>query len=182
MDVAKNFKAYYTYDTREYRLFSTMLLGVAIAATIGIVIFAIICFTHRKEFLFALLCIGICLFILILAIPARKKHLSRIKNETIVAHDWGLEHQVGGESREVKWHQISSVEMINRSFLLYSMKEYVVSVSGDAPILFYSSLENSDFLVNYIRKNLKKREEIHLGLQTPKETETRAKFEDVTDD
>lgn len=182
MDVAKNFKAFYTYDTREYRLFATMLLGISIVATIGLVIFAITCFLAKGKILFNIVFIIVCLIVLALALPARKKHLSRIKNETIVAHDWGLEHQVGGESREVKWHQISSVEMINRSFLLYSMKEYVVSVSGDAPILFYSSLENSDFLVNYIRKNLKKREEIHLGLQTPKETETRAKFEDVTDD
>lgn len=170
-------KTFYSYDTKEYRLMTNVQLVLAIVASLAIIIFGITAAISREKLFMSLAIIISCLIIIILTIPARKKHLARIKNETLVAHDWGIEHQIGEEKREAKWEQISGVDTIDRSFIVYRLKEYVVSVAGDAPIVFYSSLENADFLVNYIKKNLKKRaEDFDVGWVK----DSKEKYEDMT--
>jgi hypothetical protein len=178
-------KTYYKYDTREYRLLTRAQLILAVAAIIGGLVFGISCFLAPGRLMMNLAFFVICVLVVLLTLPSRKKHMFRIQNENLIAHDWGIEHQIGDIIREVKWEQISGVDTIDHSFVLYKMKEYVISVAGDAPLVFYSSLENADFLVNYIRKNLKKRsEDVQIAWVKDKDKDKGsggATYEDMTD-
>lgn len=156
-------KTFYSYDTKEGRLFTAVLTWIIVLSSLGTVVFAISVFVPKGMFI-KLFLFGISLAVLLLVIPARKKHAMRLKNETLVAHDWGIEHQIGDTKREVKWDQIQDVDTYDKSAVIYKMKEYVVTVAGEAPVVFYASLENADFLVNFIKKNLKKKaEELDVG-------------------
>jgi|GEM_PF-1916356 len=153
-------KSFYTYNTKENKMLITVFnvfIAFSAIGTVGFVISAILLIHNMLKMIIFTLLFGVFLSLLLATIPARKRYLKRIQDETIVAHDWGIEHQVGNEKREVKWDQIQSIDVIDRSAIFWKMSQYVVSVSGDRPIDFYSNLENSDFLVNFIRKNLKKR-------------------------
>lgn len=152
-------KTFYTYDTNENKLMVKVMMGIVIFAALAMLIFTIIAFTAGKgRLLMSVIIIGTSLLTILLLIPARKKYEARVKNESLVAHDWGIEYLNGELTREAKWEQIAGIDTVDRSWIiLWHMKEYVISVAGENPIKFYSNLENSDFLVNYIKKNLKKR-------------------------
>ncbi len=155
-------KSFYTYNTKENKMLITVFTVLIIFSsigTVGFVISSILAVRDTLKMIIYLVFFGIFLSLLLATLPARKRYFNRTKNETIVAHDWGLEHQVGVETREVKWEQIQGIDVIDRSFIFWKMNQYVVSVAAETPINFYSNLENSDFLVNFIRKNLKKRSE-----------------------
>ncbi|MGV8121756.1 MAG: hypothetical protein AB2L14_18500 [Candidatus Xenobiia bacterium LiM19] len=153
-------KSFYTYDTRENKMLITVFnvfIAFSAIGTVGFVVSAILLIHNMLKMIIFTLLFGVFLSMLLATLPARKRYLKRLQEETIVAHDWGIEHQVGIEKREVKWDQIQGIDVIDRSFILWKMNQYVVSISGDRPIDFYSNLENADFLVNHIKKNLKKR-------------------------
>jgi len=150
-------KSFYTYNTKENQMLITVFTVLIIFSAIGTAGFAIASILLPKNMLINAPLFGVCLAMLLTILPTRKRYMRRIKDETIVAHDWGIEHQIGNEKREVKWDQIQGVDVVDRSFIMWKMNQYVVSVAADRPIDFYSNLENADFLLNYIRKNLKKR-------------------------
>jgi hypothetical protein len=151
-------KTYYSYDTNDNKWMIKVQTVLIVCGSIGGIAGIIGLFFPGQRML-SIALLAACVLIVLGAIPARKKYEHRVKQETIISHDWGIEHQDGEDSREAKWDQIIKIETNDKSFLMWKMKEYVVVIASEYPIKFYSCLENCDFLVNYIKKNLKKQAE-----------------------
>ncbi|MDQ7824663.1 MAG: hypothetical protein RDV48_17815 [Candidatus Eremiobacteraeota bacterium] len=150
-------KTFYTYDTGENKNVIKVLTGLIIISALGIVGFGIATLLVKKAWVINMSFCIVSFFILVASIPARKKLTERVKNENLVAHDWGVEYLNGEEKREVKWEVIQGIDTLDRSGIAWKLKEHIISVANEVPISFFSNLENSDFLVNYVKKNLKKR-------------------------
>jgi len=156
-------KTFYSYDTPDNRLMIKLQTSLVIVSGIGIalslvtMIFSLM--GARQNMLTILLILGVCVITLIASLPARTRYMNRVKNETLVAHDWGVEHINGDYKREARWNEILKIDTYDRSFIFFKQKEYVISIVASDPIKFYSSLENADFMVNYVNKNLKKQAE-----------------------
>ncbi len=177
-------KSFYTYDVPENR---QMIQGMKIAIVVSVILLIvaiILIFTSPKLLLWSLLILGACAVILVNFIPARKNFENRFKNETIVAHDWGLEILTDGNKKEYKWDRMGSIITRSKNVLFIKQKEYMVTLealvkktpkgqilpsSGTVDtISFYSSLENVDFLISFIEKNLKRVAEESIDLHMKK--------------
>jgi hypothetical protein len=151
-------KTFYSYSTNDNKWMIKVQTVLIVCGSLGALtgLIGLLFPTQRYMSIFLL---AACVLIVLGAIPARKKYEHRVLKETLVSHDWGIEHQDGDDSREAKWDQIIKIETNDKSFLMWKMKEYVVTIASEYPIKFYSSLENVDMLVNYIKRNLKKQAE-----------------------
>ncbi len=156
-------KTFYSYDTPDNRLMIKLQTSLVIVSIIGIVVslptLVIALMGASKNVLMTLVILGVCILTLLASLPARTRYMNRVKNETLVAHDWGVEHINGDYTREARWNEIMKIDTYDKSFIFFKQKEYVISIVASDPIKFYSSLENADFMVNYVNKNLKKQAE-----------------------
>lgn len=179
-------KTFYTYDvpdTKQLVRAMRIAIGVSYFLIVIAVIWGII--AHNKiPISMCLVFLSICL---ILAFrPLVNELENKIKNETIVANEWGLEFYNTGAKIDIPWAKIIMVAPKNKSALFIKLKEYRIILREERKkkdlnssmadkikenteeaiptriedssnyISFFSSLENVDFLVNFIEKNIKR--------------------------
>jgi hypothetical protein len=183
-------KTFYTYDVPDTKQLVKAMRG-AMVISIILVIFSIIWSILTPDKILVSLCLIFISILLILAFrPLSAELEAKIKNETIVANDWGLEFYNTGSKVDIPWSKILMVAQKNKGVLFIRLKEYRLilkeekkktdlnssmadkireqeehSLKASMPenledsdnfISFLSSLENVDFLVNYIEKNIKR--------------------------
>ena len=155
-------KTFYNYNTRENKLILKVLTGITIACYIGAAISLLFVIINIKTAFLSAFVYIVLLGVLLCTAPIAKKTKKdfeyKFTHESFVAHDWGIEYEREGVSKEIKWDKIIGIDTTQTRILFFIKNgEHHIAISGEEPILFYTSLENADFLVNFILKNLAKR-------------------------
>lgn len=156
-------KSFYSYNTRENRQILTVLtvtLAVCCIVSLGALIIAVSKFGSNLPIALLYLLVAIILApIAYTAFTAKRDLEYKFKNENIIAHDWGVEFELEGHKRQAKWENIATLSTEGKRILFLTQKEHFIHTLDKNTLSFYSSLENSEFLVNYIQKNLRKKGE-----------------------
>ncbi len=150
-------KTFYSYDIPDNKKLMNGLHVTLGLSFLGFLIFFVMFVTSFSSpqscFLFLLLCVV--LGIICANVFMARQFFNKVFNgASIVAHDWGLETSTDGLKENIKWQDMIKLEKNNKKFcFIISQVEYVVKYNGGS-FTFYSSLENVNFLENFIRKNL----------------------------